>query len=136
MSEPTQHPLFVETFNEALREAIKHMGGNKVVGQLLRPEKTALDAAGWLSDCMNPDRREKLDPEQVLFLLRAARKIGAHVAMNFIAADAGYSTPRPVEPEGEKARLQREFIESVRQQTRNIDRLERLQGGANGLRSA
>lgn len=123
-----QDPLFCESINEALREAVKALGGAKKVGEKLKPEKLADEAGRWLSDCLNPDRREKLDPEQVMWILREARKVGCHTAMHFICDDTGYAKATPIEPEDEKARLQREFIEATKQQTRNVERLEQLFG--------
>jgi hypothetical protein len=121
-----QEPLFVDSVNEALREAVKALGGAKEVGKKLRPEKMADEAGRWLLDCLNPERRERLDPEQVMWILREARKVGCHVAMNYIAQDAGYSAPQPVEPEDEKAELQRKFIESTHALARMAQRIEQL----------
>jgi hypothetical protein len=126
MQEPQQTPLFCETISEALKEAVKALGGPKKVGEKLRPEMAA-DAAGrWLSDCLNPECRAKLDLDQALWVLREARKVNYHGAMNFICSDTGYANPQPIEPEDEKAKLMREFIEATKQQTRNVERLERL----------
>jgi hypothetical protein len=128
-----QDSLFCESINEALKEAVKALGGAKKVGQQLKPERLADDAGRWLSDCLNADRREKLDPEQVLWILRESRKVGCHTAMHFICDDAGYTKAAPLEPEDEKARLQREFIEATKQQTRNVERMEQLFGARGGL---
>lgn len=126
MPETKQPALFHESINDALREVVLSLGGTKKVGALMRPQKLIDEAGRWVSDCLNPDRREKFDPEEVMFLLREARKIGCHTGMNFIAADAGYANPAPVEPEDEQARLMREFIEATKQQTRNVERLAML----------
>jgi hypothetical protein len=130
-----QEPLFIETINEALREAVKALGGAKEVGKKLRPEKMADEAGRWLLDCLNPERRERLDPDQVMWILREARKVGCHVAMNFICDDAGYSKPLPLEPEDEKAQLQREFIESTKALARMAQRIEQLSNGGNSLKA-
>ena len=60
MERETQEPLFVETVNEALREIVKALGGAKKVAAQLRPQKTVDEAARWLLDCLNPERRERL----------------------------------------------------------------------------
>lgn len=70
-----QQVLFHESLNDALREVVQTLGGTKKVGVLMRPEKSADEAARWISDCLNPDRREKFDPEQVLWLLREGRRV-------------------------------------------------------------
>lgn len=121
-----QPALFHESINDALREVVMALGGTKKVGAMLRPQKLIDEAGRWVSDCLNVDRREKFDPEEVMFLLREARKAGCHTAINYIAADAGYSHPTPIEPEDEKAQLMREFIEATKQQTRNVEKLAAL----------
>jgi len=126
MSDNQTSSLFIESIEEALKEAVKQMGGAKIVGARMRPEMLADEAGRWLSDCLNPEKRDKLSLSQVMWILREARKMGVHVAINFICADSGYDTPRPIEPEDEKMRLQREFIEATQQQTRNIERLSQL----------
>jgi hypothetical protein len=121
-----QNALFSEDFNDALRDAIRALGGAKEVGLKLRPEMAADAAGGWLKDCLNPTRRERLNPEQVLWILRESRKAGCHSAMNFLCDEAGYARPTPLEPQDEAAHLQRLFIESVQQQKLIASRLERL----------
>jgi hypothetical protein len=124
-----QPPLFYESINDVLREIVHALGGTKKVGNLMRPQKTIDDAGRWVSDCLNPDRREKFDPDDTMWLLREARKVGCHAAINFICSDAGYSNPLPIEPEDELAQLQREFIESTKCLSRMASRIEQLSGG-------
>lgn len=104
-----QIPMFVEDLNDAIRDTIKAMGGYKQVGYEMRPELGVEAAGRWLSDCCNPDRRDKLSPEQVAFIRRRARQQGIHILAAFEAKDAGYAPPRPIEPEDERAELMREF---------------------------
>lgn len=118
--------LFHDSLADALRECVQACGGHKAVGVLLWPEKAADVAGRLLSDCLNDAKRERLSPEQVLLLLRLARERGCHAAMHFIARDAGYSDPQPLEPEDERAKLQREFIEASRHFTRLAAQMERL----------
>jgi hypothetical protein len=119
-------PMFLESVEDAFKEAVRCMGGAKTVGVKMRPEKLATDAGRWLSDCLNPDTRDKLSLEQAMWILREARKIGCHSAINFICGDSGYDSPRPIEPENEQAKLMREFIEATKQQSRNVERMEQL----------
>ena len=118
--------LFHESLADALRECISVCGGLKSVGKLLWPEKDADIAGRLLADCLNDTKREKLSPEQVLLILRVAREKGCHAGMTFIARDLGYSDPQPIEPEDERAKLQREFIESTRSLARMAQRIEQL----------
>jgi hypothetical protein len=127
MVENTNQPaLFCESPEEALREAVKALGGAKKVGEKLRPDMLADDAGKWLSDCLNTDRREKLGLGQILWILREARKTNYHGAINYICGDTGYGCPAPIEPEDEKAKLMRDFISATEQQTRNVKRMEEL----------
>lgn len=103
---------FYESVNDALQGAVRAMGGYKKVGPKMRPELSEEHAANWLRDCLNPERREKLAPEQVLWLLRAARQAGFHAAMHFIALDTGYKA-QPVDPQTQEAELQERFIAAV-----------------------
>lgn len=121
-----QVSLFHESINDALREVVAALGGTKKIGALMRPEKSPDEAARWVSDCLNADRREKFNPEHVLWLLREGRKIGCHAAMNFIAQDAGYSA-QPIEPRDEMAELQRQYIEAAKNMGKLADRIERMQ---------
>lgn len=131
MNSSPQATLFQESLNRALEVAVTALGGAKAVGHKLRPEMLA-DAAGkWLCNCLNdnPDVRMKLEGEQIMWILREARKVGCHAAINYICGDTGYANPPPIEPEDEKAQLMREYIEAQKQAKLTADRMERLMGG-------
>jgi hypothetical protein len=121
-----QNALFNEDIHDALADVVRALGGSKAVGVALRPDLPMPQAARWILDCLNRDRREKFDPDQILYLLREGRKAGCHSAMNFLCDEAGYARPVPLEPQDEAAQLQRLFIESVQQQKLIASRLERL----------
>lgn len=121
-----QQELFHEDIYDAFRHAVKALGGAKKVGGRLWPDKPADQATQLLLHCLNPDRPEKLDLYQVEWLLREANKKGCHIAMQQLARDAHYDDPRPINPEDEKAELQRLYVESVRSQANIAKRLERL----------
>lgn len=118
--------LFHESLGDALRECIAVCGGMKAVGVKLWPEKDADHAGRTLADCLNDAKRDKLSPEQVLLILRMARAHGCHAGMAFIARDLGYSDPQPIEPEDERAALQRQFIESTALLVKMAERIEDL----------
>lgn len=118
---------FYEDLNDALRDVVRQLGGNKRVGALLRPELPLAQAENWMRDCLNPDRREKLSPEQVVLLLVEASKAGAHGCMSFLAMQCGYETPRPVRPEDQEAALQTKFIDAVEQLQGIQQQLARVQ---------
>ena len=122
---PQQYELIHESFNDALREVVQALGGTKKVGAMMRPDRSADEAGRWVSDCLNLERREKFDPEQVAWLLREGRRIGCHSAMNYLAQDAGYQST-PIEPQDEKAELQRKFIEATRTLVKLSTRIDQL----------
>lgn len=110
---------------DALRDAVRALGGTKVIGHCLRPDLKPDVAGGWLKDCLNPERREKLDLSQVVKVMRMAHDAGYHAPAQFLAAEMGYAA-QPIEPSDEMAALQRAFIDSVGLQRTIADRIERL----------
>lgn len=129
-----QTSLFCESVGEALAEVVKAAGGPKRVGPELWPELPAEQAAQKLRDCLNPDRREKLSPEQVVWLLKLGRHTGCHSAMTFVLRDCGYADPVPLEPDDERAALQREFIEASKMIQKMAQRLEALEAAPSPVR--
>jgi hypothetical protein len=130
-----QQAFGIETMTDALRECVNHLGGPKEVGRKMRPELPMDQAANYVRDRVNPARRERFDPEQVLWLLREARQKGYHLAIEYITQECGYTTPQPLEPEDERAKLQREYIEATRQMAKIADRMERMQSAMHSLKS-
>lgn len=122
----TAPALFHESLNDAMREVISALGGSQAVGVLMKPLKPADESGRWVKDCLNPGKRERFTPDQVLFILRAGRAAGCHAAMNYLAREAGYADPIPVEPEDERARAQRDFEMAVKALGTVTDRLARL----------
>lgn len=103
--------LFHDDFRDALRHAVKALGGYDAVGADLWPAKSRKAAWAWLSDCLNPERPAKLDLEEVIQILRMARVKGVHCAIYQLCDDTLYGHPPIVSPKTpleEKAeRLQR-----------------------------
>lgn len=116
-----------ESINEALIACVKACGGSKQVAPLLWPEKTPDAAQRCLLDCLNEDRPNRLSPEQVLLVLRLARKRGHHGGVDFILADLGYAPTTPIEPRDEAAELQRQFIAATRSMEAMVQRMAQLQ---------
>lgn len=120
-----QQALFHESLADALQDCVRALGGAKSVGNAMRPEKTVDDARRWILDCLNPDRAEKFAPDQVLWILREARKVGCHAAMTYLARECGYADPQPIEPEDERSALQRQFVEQSKALQQLAHRMER-----------
>jgi len=109
-----QMPLFYDTYEDAIRDCVTALGGNKAVGNMLWPALPADEAGRKLAHCLNPEKREKLDLGELRLIRRAARQAGVHILAHYEARDAGYTEPQPLNPEDEAAQLQREFIASVK----------------------
>ncbi len=122
-----QTALFHERFEDALDEVMRCCGGRKKVAiELWGKVKSERDAHNLMDACLNPERRERFSPEQVLYILKRGREVGCHAAMHYLNSEAGYAPAQPIEPEDEIAKLQREFIESVKEQGRRAERIEAL----------
>jgi hypothetical protein len=107
-----QIPLIIDTLNDAIRDTSRAIGV-KEVARLLWPIKPADEAARYLNDCLNPERPHKLSGEEILAIARLGRERGIHLIIAFANMDAGYAPPQPVDPEDQRAELQRRFNESV-----------------------
>ena len=121
-----QQELFHETVQDALRELIRATGGTKIVGAKLWPSLPVDQSASKVSDCLNPDRRQHFNENELLHLLRIGRDIGCHAAMNHIATTSGYAEPNPVTPADEVQALQEQFIQAAKELQQMSRRLESL----------
>lgn len=94
-----QVPLWHESIEDAIGTAIQALGGAKKVAELLWPvlaRNKPQTAYTRLKHCLNDDKAEKLDPDEVLTIARAAAQVGEHSIMKFMAREAGYEiTPLP-----------------------------------------
>lgn len=120
-------PLFAD-WNDALDGVVHALGGYKKVGVMLRPELGAkpLAASQWLRDCLNPEKPERLNPDQVVLLLRLAKAEDYHAAKHWLDAEIGYEQGRPLKPEDEAASLQQRGADLVRELRAITERMERL----------
>lgn len=120
-------PMFAD-WNEALDGVVHALGGFKKVGVMLRPELAdkPIAAAQWLRDCLNPDKPERLNPDQVFMLLRLARAADYHAAKHWMDAELGYEQGRPLKPADEASALQTRGADLVRELRTITERLERL----------
>jgi hypothetical protein len=113
----------INSINSMLIECVKASGGSKVVGSLLWPEKSVSDAQKLLLACLNEDRPEKLSPDQAFFIEKLARDAGCHIAIEYRCKAHSYSIPQPIEPEDEKAKLMRDFIQAQKAMSQLADKL-------------
>lgn len=116
-----------ETINDALRAAVMALGGFKKVGTLLRPDD--VNADDWLRHCLKNDRREKLSPEQAMLILREARRLGFHSAMDFVAMDLGYKAT-PVDASAQRQALMETIAANQERLNQQVAMLTRMTEGA------
>ena len=129
-----QFPLLVESIYDALRAAVQACGGAKEVASRLWPAKPTLDARSLLLNCLNPERHEKLDPEQVVMILKLARERGFHQAKHWLDEETGYQASAPADPTDETERLAGVIADAAETLKRATAALERIQRPA--MRSA
>jgi hypothetical protein len=82
--------LFFEDALDALRVTVMELGGYKKVGSELRADMSVTAAETWLRNCLNGNRSERLDPDQVIALVLLGRKRGIHYYGQFFAQAVGY----------------------------------------------
>lgn len=110
-----QGALFHEDIYSAYRTDVQAAGGFKAMGSKLKPSLKPDKAGEWLSQCLTADRPEKLSLEDQIFIKAEARKHNSFAALTFEMQELCMSMPTPIEPEDERARLQRDFIAAVGQ---------------------
>lgn len=116
-------PQCFDTFEDALKAAVMALGGNKVVGKLLRPDFDHADE--WLRKCLSSEKRERLEPGQVLLLLRTAKLQGFHSAFDYFASAAGYKA-QPLDLQREMQSLEQDIADGLKALNARMARLEAI----------
>jgi hypothetical protein len=117
-------PECFDSVEDALKAAVMAMGGFKEVGRRMRPDFN--HAAEWLRKCLSDDRRERLDPGQVMWLLREAKLQGFHSAFDYIAGDAGYRAA-PIDAQAQLKTLQESIHTQMASLNAQMQRMNQLQ---------
>lgn len=117
--------LFCESIEEAIDEVVKACGGRKAFACEMWPSLPVREAHNRLDACLNPERREKFSPHDLMYVLKRGRAAGCHSLMRYMAGDCAYSV-EVIEPEDEATRLQREFLAGVEQFKVLGSRLDRI----------
>lgn len=124
-----------DTINTVLIEAVKALGGSKVVAHKLWPEKAVDAAQRHLLACLNEDKPERLTPDHLMLVLRMARDKGHHSAFAHMCSLLGYSEPQPINPKDELAELLRDYLEAKKHDDDKSARIERAIASLNQLRA-
>lgn len=122
-------PTF-ETTTQALIECVKAAGGSKQVAHKVFPEKTVDQAQRHLLNCLNDDRQERLNQDQVMLIAKLARDVGCHAYAQHMAEALGYAEPVPIEPRDEADELRRQLLEMGKALQSGLARLEGLERSA------
>lgn len=124
-----QSALFHERFEDALDEVIRVCGGRKKVACDMWPDKPQRDAHNLMDACLNPERRERFSPAQVLYITKRGAEAGCHAVMTFLARECGYEV-KPITKAEEVDRLTSVVEQSTKTLTSALAALERIQRGA------
>jgi hypothetical protein len=120
---------FYEGPEDALKDAVRGLGGSKVVGPMLWPDKGIEASSRLLHDCLNPSRSEKLDISQIMLVLGKAKEIGIHSPFNFIAGEIGYEA-KPITRAEEVDRLTSVIEQASKNLANALATLERVKAAA------
>lgn len=129
----TQTPDYEDIYG-ALRAMVIAAGGSKVVANRLWPTKQVAEAQRELLDALNRDRARKLDPEDLMAIMKMAHAAGMHAGKHWLDAQLGYQATPPTDPAIERDRLADAILEATRELKRLTDTAERL--APKGLRVA
>lgn len=117
---------FFESVEDALSASVNALGGAKVVGSKLWPDKSVDAARTLLLDCLNSSRKEKLEASQIIYIFREAKAVGFHAGFNWFANQCEYEA-RPITKAEEVDRLTTVIEQSSKQLAGALALLDRLQ---------
>jgi hypothetical protein len=110
MQEQTAFP-FYDCAEDATNSAILNSGKSyKEVAHYIRPEISMDSAYAWLKNALKDDARETLSADRHIMIANYCQRFDF---LYYVAGKCHHSRPLPVEPEDEKAELQRQFIKAV-----------------------
>lgn len=117
---------FYEGAEDALKAAVQALGGAKAVGSKLWPDKSMEDARTLLLNCINPERKEKFDYSQLIWIFREAKRIGHSAGFEWFARECEFEA-RAVSAAEEKDRLTGVIEQSTKTLAQALATLERIQ---------
>ena len=120
-----QNQLFIEDEYDALRQTVAALGGSKVVGSKLYPDKQPHKAGEHLLNAINPNHAQKLGWSEGLAIMEWGRSEGVDICANYIANRMSYRF-EAVEPEEIKDRLTRDYIDAVKLLSKISQNMERV----------
>jgi hypothetical protein len=124
----TEMPFF-EGPEDALKEAVRALGGTKAVGPMLWPDKGPEASSRLLHDCLNTSRNEKLDISQVMLILAKAKDAGFHAPYLWLSNEVGYEA-KPITKAQEVDRLTNVIERASKDLAHALAAMERVRAGA------
>jgi hypothetical protein len=116
--------LFYDDEFDALAQTIANSEREfKQVAAFLFPHLKPPSGYARLKACLNPDKDERLTLGQIVAMCRFCDRFDA---LYFMCDELHHARPNLAKPGDEIAQLQRDFIESVRDQKAIAERIERL----------
>ena len=116
---------FYEHPEDALTACVQALGGAKIVGAKLWPDKSVEAARSSLLDCLNHERKEKLSYTQIIYIFREAKAAGFHSGFDWWAREAEYEI-RPITQAEEVDRLTAVVEQTTKTLASALSTLERL----------
>jgi hypothetical protein len=120
-----EQKLWHDSLDDALRDVVYGIGPKECAAALW-PDLDPTSGARKLHHCLDPERAEKLSLSEIQFLIRLGAENGFHMPMAHLSSVCGYAPPEKVDPEDEKARLQRQFIEAKGELQKLVAQIARL----------
>lgn len=120
---------FYEGIEDALRGCVQALGGAKKVAGVLWPDKPVEEARTLLLNCLNPQRKEKLDYTQLMWMFREAKRVGFYGGFEWFARECEFEA-RALTAAEERDRLATVVEQSTKQLAAALAALERLNRAA------
>jgi hypothetical protein len=131
--EGSQVALFHETPEEATAADIAALGGPKRVGGWLFPHLNPEQAAAQVRACLNTDRSEKFNQQQVLLIKAEARKVGSDALVRYEEQFLG-RRGEWIEPQSETDELRRDVRDLLKVVNQRLERIERAESRVVAIR--
>lgn len=125
MNSPSQAALNF-SWEEAIAEDIKALGGRKKLAPRLWPAEDEETAQERLKAALAPGHKQALKPSEVLKIKQWARDVGSCALVNFEAQELGYRVEW-VDPKDEADELRRDVRDLLQNVSQKLDRIERAE---------
>jgi hypothetical protein len=112
------------TWDEALAEDVRALGGRKKLAPKLWPSEDEETAQDRLKAALSPGHKQQLKPSEVMRIKQLAREEGSTALVEFEAQELGYRIEW-IDPVDEQAELQRDLKDLLTAVVKKQEMLER-----------